>query len=269
MVSRTFQWYRRIVEKIMIIYVAGYPKSGTTWITRLLGDALSCNTGGSIPAEDKKEIATEVYGDANITVRKGHFVLMDTVASLPVIKPHRLQWKGLSAKHHKVVLVVRDPRDIVVSGAFHWKVSTRDFLDDMIKGTNGMRTMGPWFVFMREWLVKYKKFDAVIVRYEDLLQGPASLQKLLEDLRFIVNNKMIAESYERQNFQNRVIDVIQNGHKYNLGRAFNLRFMRKGVAGDWRNHFTYEEASDAESYFGELLSYFNYESDPLWWKEMR
>jgi len=253
----------------MTVYVAGYPKSGTTWITRLLGDVLSCKTGGSLPAEDKKEIATEVYGDADITVRKGHFVLMDTVASSPVIKPHRLQWKGLRKRNHKVVLVVRDPRDIAVSGAFHWKVSASSFLTDMIKGTNGMRTMGPWNVFMREWLEKYKKFDAVIVRYEDMLQGPVVLEKLLNDLRFVVVNTTIAEAYERQNFKNRVIDVIQNGHNYNLGKSFNTKFMRKGVAGDWRNHFTRTEAFDAEVNFGELLSYFKYESDPLWWEEVK
>ncbi len=254
----------------MTIYVAGYPKSGTTWITRLLGDVLRCKTGGSLPAEDKKEIAAEVYGeDSHIMIRKGHFVLMDTVASLPVIKPHRLQWKGLHEPSHKVVLVVRDPRDIAVSGAHHWKVSVDSFLQDMIKGTNGMRTMGPWFVFMREWLAKYKEFDAVIVRYEDMLQGADSLEKLLNDLRFIVNNQMIAEAYERQSFQNRVIDIIQNGHNYNLGRAFNLRFMRKGVAGDWRNHFTRTAAFDAEVNFGELLSYFKYESNSLWWEEIK
>ena len=252
----------------MIVYVAGYPKSGTTWITRLLGDVLNCKTGGSLPAEDKKEIATEVYGDADITVRKGHFVLMDTVASSPVIKPHRLQWKGLRKRNHKVVLVVRDPRDIAVSGAFHWKVPVSSFLMDMIKGTNGMRTMGSWNIFMHEWLAKYKKFDAIIVRYEDILQGPASFEKLLTDLRFFVNNKMIAESYERQNFKNRITDIVQNGHNYNLGKAFNLRFMRKGIVGDWRNHFTRADALDTETHFGELLSYFNYESDPLWWKNI-
>ena len=253
----------------MIIYVAGYPKSGTTWITRLLGDVLSCKTGGSLPAEDKKEIATAVYGeDSYITIRKGHFVLMDTIASSPVIKPHRLQWKGLRESSHKVVLIVRDPRDIAVSGAFHWKVSVSSFLTDMIKGTNGMRTMGPWNVFMREWLAKYKKFDAVIVRYEDMLQGANSLEKLLNDLRFIVNNQIIAESYERQNFQNRIADVIQNGHNYNLGKAFNLKFMRKGIAGDWRNHFTREDAKKSESHFGDLLRHFDYEQDPLWWKKI-
>ncbi len=252
----------------MTVYVAGYPKSGTTWITRLLGDVLSCKTGGSLPAEDKKEIATEVYGDTNITVRKGHFVLMDTIASLPVIKPHRLQWKGLRKRSHKVVLIVRDPRDIAVSGAFHWKVSVSSFLMDMIKGTNGMRTMGPWNVFMREWLAKYKKFDAIIVRYEDMLQGTEFLEQLLNNLGFVVAEKKIAEAYERQNFQNRVVDIIQNGHNYNLGRAFNLRFMRKGVVGDWHNHFTRAEAFDTEVSFGELLSYFKYESNSLWWEEI-
>ncbi len=253
----------------MTIYVAGYPKSGTTWITRLLGDVLNCKTGGSLPSEDKNEIATEVYGeDTHITIRKGHFVLLDTVARLPVTKPHRLQWKALRPKNHKVVLMVRDPRDTAISGSFYWKVSVRSFLNDMIKGTNGVRSMGPWNVFMKEWLAKYKKFDAIIVRYEDMLQGANSLEKLLNDLGFFVNNKMIAESYERQNFKNRVADIRRNGDNYKLGKALNLFFMRKGVAGEWQNHFDREDAKKAESHFGDLLRHFDYEQDPFWWKKI-
>lgn len=254
----------------MTIYVAGYTKSGTTWITRLLGDVLNCKTGGSLPADDEKEVATETFGeDSGFTIRKGHFVLMDTIASQPVTKSHRLQWKALRPKDHKVVLMVRDPRDIAVSGSFYKrKVSVSSFLNDMIKGTNAVRSMGPWNVFMDEWLAKYKKFDAVIVRYEDILQGPASFEKLLTDLGFFVNNKMIAESYERQNFKNRVADIMRNGHNYKLGKVLNLKFMRKGIAGDWRNHFTRADARNAETHFGELLSYFKYESDPSWWEKI-
>ena len=254
----------------MIVYVAGYPKSGTTWITRLLGDALGCRTGGSKPSEDRLEIAsnTERNRRWDPVIRKGHFVLTDDPAYSPVPRPHMISWRGLQSHEHKVVFVVRDPRDIAVSGAHHWKVSLPEFVHDMVTGCNGVRSIGPWNWYVNMWIERYEKFGAIIVRYEDMLQGPVRLQNLLSDLNFDVATKKVQEAYERQKFENRVKDIQANGHSYARGKAFNLRFMRKGIAGDWHNHFAREEAFEAEAHFGDLLRHFNYESNPHWWKEV-
>lgn len=255
----------------MIVYVAGYPKSGTTWFTRLLGDALRCPSGGSLPQEDAREIATEGWDRRSDTVvRKGHFSLLDTVSMQPVYRPHKLHWKVLLEKEHRVVFVVRDPRDIAVSGAHHWKIPLMSCIKNMIFGTNGFRSMGPWTKYINGWTEKLSKFDGVLCRYEDMLIGHAKLQELLDRLRLQAEPQHVKEAYERQSFKNRVADIVErNGKGYNLGKEFNLRFMRKGIAGDWKNHFTRQEAFEAEAYFGELLRHFKYESDSLWWKDIR
>ena len=60
------------------IYVIGYPKSGTTWLTRMLGDLFECPTGASIAAADDSEIATEGADRvSDYVVRKGHFVFTE------------------------------------------------------------------------------------------------------------------------------------------------------------------------------------------------
>lgn len=254
----------------MIVYVAGYPKSGTTWITRLLGDALNCKTGGSKPSEDRLEIAsnTELNRHWDIIIRKGHFVLTDDPSFTPVARPHQMSWRGLKSDEHKVVFIVRDPRDIAVSGSYHWKVSVSDFVHDMVTGCNGVRSIGPWSCYVNAWLERYEKFGAILVRYEDMLEGPEVLTHLLQNLGFSRDRAEVVEAYERQRFENRVKDIQENGNSYARGKAFNLRFMRKGIAGDWRNHFTREEAFETEAHFGDLLRHFNYESNPHWWKEI-
>jgi len=253
----------------MIIYVAGYPKSGTTWITRLLGDVLACRSGGSIPSEDKNEIATEYFGtNSEYFVRKGHFILNDRYSSNPVRKPHVMHWKGLDPELHKVVFVVRDPRDIAVSGAHHWKIPVYRFLENMISGTNGVRLFGPWHVYIDSWLSKRENVQFVSVRYEDMLEGSHALASLLLELGYDEHLQKVRNAYERQSFENRLRDIREVGDTYPLGKAFNLRFMRKGKAGDWRNHFTRSDAFNAETCFGDLLRRLGYESDAFWWKEI-
>lgn len=254
----------------MIIYVSGYPKSGTTWITRLLGDALWCPTGGSLIAEDNKEIAAEGWDrSSNTVIRKGHFSLLDTASMQPVYRAHKLHWKALQSEEHRVVFVVRDPRDIAVSGAHHWNIPLKSCIQNMVFGTNGFRSMGPWAEYINGWMEKLNKFDGVLCHYEDMLNGHTKLRGLLDKLGLQVEPQHLKEAYERQSFKNRVADIVErNGKGYNLGKEFNLRFMRKGIAGDWKNHFTRQEAFETEAYFGELLRYFGYESTPLWWKEV-
>lgn len=254
----------------MIIYVAGYPKSGNTWFTRLIGDALNCPTGGSLPKEDEREIATERDNRWNrsCVVRKGHFVLSDDPAITAVQRAHRMNWQGIRSSEHRVVFVMRDPRDIAVSAAHHWNIPVDSTLRNMTMGTNNFRAVGPWKKYVETWMERWEKFVCTPVRYEDMLKGPETLLSLFASLNFVVNEEDTIAAYKRQSFSNRVKDIEERGHQYKLGKEFNRKFMRKGIAGDWRNHFTRELAFDAETVFGDLLRFFDYESDANWWKEI-
>jgi hypothetical protein len=139
----------------------------------------------------------------------------------------------------------------------------------MTMGTNSFRFVGSWKKYMTDWMERWGKFVCTIVRYEDMLIGPETLLDMFVSMNFVVNEEETEKAYGRQSFPNRVRDIEENGNRYNLGKKFNQKFMRKGIAGDWRNHFTRELAFDAETVFGDLLRFFHYESDSNWWKEMQ
>jgi hypothetical protein len=44
--------------------------------------------------------------------------------------------------------------------------------------------------------------------------------------------------------------------------------LRKGVAGDWRNHFTREAGAAFDRHFGETLVRLGYESDRTWFEKL-
>lgn len=240
------------------IYVAGYPKSGTTWLTRLLGDALDCPTGGSTPKQDKTEPATEGKDrPGEYIIRKGHFMLFEGKTDVTVPSPHKLAWKNLTEDEF-VVFLVRDPRDIVVSGAHHWKVSPEVFLSWMCRGTNGVRLFGPWRRYINRWLDV--NFTYFITSYELLKKDEMKvLISLFNAMSLPYDQDFVSEAVDRQEFAKRKRDIEKFGEHYPLGRTFNMRFMRKGVVGDWKTVFTEEMNKKAQKHFGTLLETFGYE----------
>jgi len=96
------------------IHVIGYPKSGTTWVTRLLGDALNSPTGSGV-CRHNAEPATEGWDRPGpYFILKSHFSQVDRPAEL--------------TEQTKVLYVVRDYRDILVSSFFHAHRIDEDFV---------------------------------------------------------------------------------------------------------------------------------------------
>lgn len=233
-----------------VVFISSWPKSGSTWVTRLIGDVLNSPTGGSTPEQDIKEVATEGQDrSGQYIVRKGHFVLIDTLKGPVVPKPHRLAYKKLT--NEKLIVLVRDPRDVCVSGAWHWQVKPEQFLNRMIAGD--VAKCGRWDTYYNSFMrLDYQNIQ--IVRFEDLLDNTVSvIDNLLQDLE-LDSALDVQECVTRNSF---AVRKAQIGDDEKELRRNN---MRKGTSGDWFNHFTAEMNDKIHSEFGwmmERLGYFN------------
>lgn len=240
------------------IYVAGYPKSGTTWLTRLVGTALNSPTGGCMQKLDKTEPATELEKrDGEWIVRKGHYVLSNSTRSNKVVPtPHHLDWTNITDE--KVIFIVRDPRDIAVSGSYHWSKKPGQFLMDMVYGINGVRLCGNWQKYVMSWtrMKRYKWLE--IVRYEDLLAQPVdtlSATFIRLGIDYTLNN--VRNAVKREDF-NETRKRIENGYPVNLGKEFNLKLLRNGKSGDWVNYLSPEVNKLVLRNFKEAMNYYGY-----------
>ncbi len=94
------------------IYVVGYPKSGTTWLTRLLADILDSPAGNGMGGLDEEEIAS----DFNLQILK-----RDTKPKYKILKTHLLipHLKSLDTNLKKIVYIERDFRDVLISSFFY------------------------------------------------------------------------------------------------------------------------------------------------------
>ena len=147
---------------------------------------------------------------------------------------------------YKTFFVLRDPRDIVVSFYFSTKYSHPEkfYIAKLRKELNAMNIaqgmqhcidvlndMGP-FAAQRSWLQPSEnECEFKILRYEDFAQdNHAFLKSLFDYLEIPVAGEEFDALYERHKF------TKKTGGRSQGVEALNSHY-RKGVAGDWHEHF--------------------------------
>lgn len=245
-------------EGAITIVVTGFPKSGNTWLSHLVADAVGCPMEGFWGSG-----AGRVKPDNLRTIFSPH----------RVFKAHHLpQDIGLgddSDPSLKVIHVVRDPRDVVCSGAayfrsklLHFYISHpdqrhADVLETMacavLHGTDVYPCCGrPWSDFNRLFL----RNDVLTVRYEDLLADPNScLERILSFLGLRRDPQQLLDAIHRQSFEVARQRAVARGHKGMLS------LLRKGQAGDYREQLSATLISRIESGCGKMMDAFGYSPD--------
>ena len=99
-----------------------------------------------------------------------------------------------------------------------------------------------------------------ILRYEDMLGSP--IETFCEATMFIglnFSNNKIEKALERSSFDNLQKQEMKDGfHEKN---AYANSFLRKGIAGDWRNTLTEKQVKRIVEAHGEVMERFGYLND--------
>lgn len=253
------------------VVVCGYPKSGTTFSTRLVAQLLSSPSLGFWGYEGDTFVTEGKERQSDLVCYQSHHPYEDLakVSKLSV---------------DKLIYVVRDPRDVVVSGAFHFSffrpgtrkilnlvrpMSLQHLLKKMSAKSNSksynvdrmirMLEEGDPYIDHAHWawdfhLESYLNApDALIVRYEDLIQnGLVTARKILEYGGVNKTNEQIGLDLEAQSFKKRKSEFE------NANDKLKTRHLRKGVAGDWKNHLTKSHIERINDRFGPLMQQLGY-----------
>lgn len=240
----------------MKITVTGWPKSGTTWLCRLLGDALNSPVGAEDPSSTPKAVATEgLDRDGEYYIGQCHAVPMQTEESGPKAKMHRILVDNKT--DDKIILMMRDPRDICVSGSYHWGRPLIEFITLAAEGLWPVPHGGGLVPFYRKWLDS--DLMHCTTRYESLHHDTVGeLQSILDKIG-IEPLKPLDEVAFRQSFKVRKAWTEEHGHHLNYGAKWQDQFLRKGVVGDWQNHFGEKETELAEQYFRGFMDEVGYQ----------
>ena len=145
----------------------------------------------------------------------------------------------------KVVLCLRNPKDTVVS-KYHFskKVKVTGYVGDFPPFfdlfMDGLDLYGPYFEFMKEAWSKREHENVCIVFYEDMKKNMVScLRKLAKFLGKDFTDEVLEKAADYLDFANTKKRNVSRPFLKMLGKPEGEgSVMRKGVVGDWKNHFT-------------------------------
>jgi hypothetical protein len=185
-----------------------------------------------------------------------------------VYLPRTLFYRKSVPSRSKHFVVLRDLRDILVSGYFSLTSSHLDIGNVSVvrRRLSRMSKEDAFLWMIRQWM----PWNAVIfetwvksgepwIRYEDLLVNDI---QILQDTLINKCKLDVSEAVLRQAIINCRFETLSGGR---LPGVENLEMhYRKGIAGDWKNHFTRKVKETFKRRYGKLLVLAGYEADLQW-----
>lgn len=243
------------------ILVVGFPKSGNTWLSRLLSDALDWPVRGIEDARPLAECGAD-REDGNV-IRQLHLSPYSRPGR-PVVSD---QWAcNIAALNgqHKIVHILRDPRDVAVAINHYWGIKNlqHTITRVMAHGEHPLWGCG-WSQYVNAWR---KTPQALETRYEWLHEDTLlELRRILDrfglrpvkPLDEVVLRQALKATRER-------ISKDKDEH-YAHGKGAQLTNLRGGRVGDWRAEFSEQNRQAAAELFTLELLDLEYEDRPDWY----
>jgi hypothetical protein len=277
------------------IHIIGFPKSGTTWLCRLVCDTLRGWRAPGMPgAEEQAKRANIVQGlqpGVGPVVRHTH-----------LLPPSLLEYRGTESITG--IYIVRDFRDVLVSGFFfrhstdhqallakhrpidpaevlaapwtalkrqYWRRASRRAFRKFVSQIclEGWAPYGTWTQHVREWRA-YATADPcsriAFISYETLkTDTPGTLRRAFDVLAVEQpTQQRLAAAVERHSAK-RTHALPRREETNGAARAgLDRGNLRKGIIGDHRNYMTRTEAQLVQRTHGQLLRELGYIDDPDW-----
>ncbi len=233
------------------VFVASYPRSGSTWLRFLLFETLTRNDAGfdnvnrMIPDVGMHGAATSLLPNQGRLI-KTH-------------EPYRPEYR-------RAVYVARDVRDVVLSEYAYQNALGRvrgtfdDYLNEFLRGT--ATGYGSWQEHVHGWLDSplADRGDLLVVIYSDLRKDTQNrMEQILDFLGVSVDRKIIANAIRNNEFQKM---RAKEDRSPQLGKSGdeNRRFVRKGSVGGWREQLTPDQLERIEHKAGKMLARLGLES---------
>lgn len=211
------------------IFIAGYPKSGNTWFQNLIAGIYF----GVDPEFAPDTLVQELVPDI-------HFKTYYQRFKTPMFfKTHNLP----KSEYKRVVYLVRDGRDVMVSYYHHQIAMLGENIDFMMMVRDGKDLFpSKWHEHVQAWDANLYHAEKIVIKYEDLKQDPLSVLNQFCDFAQIKRDptfiKQVIDKTEFSKLQSKE----KSGQMFFANQAWpgNHRFFRRGMIGSHKDEMPSE-----------------------------
>ena len=274
-----------------IIWISSYPKSGNTWVRYLLANYFF-NTEMVFDKNIIRYISKFNLTENEKNFYTGNKLNLDKLAKFWVPAQEKLNVvdgqvtflkthnANISLGKHNftnekltiaVIYIVRDPRDVVVSGVNYFDTSYDEVIDNMCNkkfctfrnkvNQSNIDVVSTWDVHFRSWINKMPNIPKILIKYEDLIKDTEyvfmnTIRSLSKILNFQIDEQKIQFCIENSKFEKLSTMEDKDGFKENLGS--NQKFFRKGKIGEYESKMTKNQINFINDRFFDLMRYLKY-----------
>jgi len=236
-------------------FLVSYPKSGNTWVRFLLANLIYPN---------------ESVGFANINrllpspdVLSKRF--LKKVPRPRILKSHQ----PFDVRFRKVIYLVRDPRDVIVS-EYHFNLKKRYIAADVTLEEFARRFLlgetssyGSWWEHTASWIGARQGNPAfLLVRYEDLLADSiGETTKIAQFLSLPVDRERLQAAVDRSS-ANRMRELERKQADQWTGTKNTVKdipFVRSAKSGGWKQSLPATIAAEIEAAWAPMLKHLEYD----------
>ena len=238
------------------IWIVTYPKCGTTWTQQIVkmirskGQEDGVRITASVPWLETKELAPG----------KGPGIDLENLGKLPrprAFKSHfpydLLPCGPPHTTPCKYIYVLRNPKDVVVAYFYHKKHSRKSdasFDDFFEMFMDGAVEYGHYFDHILSFLPHQDDKNILFMTYESLKKHPgAAVSQIATFMGVDLSEEDITKIIDMTSFEKMKKDNTTNKSWIGIfeDEEGKPTFIRKGIIGDWKNHFTAEQSARIEA----------------------
>ncbi|KAM3856401.1 amine sulfotransferase-like [Vipera latastei] len=239
------------------IFIITYPKSGTIWTQNIV--SLILHEGHRDETENITLNDRAPWLEYNIL--HVDFPSRPSPRLFTSHLPYYLVPKGLRSRRAKIIYVLRNPKDVMVSNYHFHKLSVKietpkDFSTFFEKFLAGKVFCSSWLDHVEGWYAHKDDFNILFLSYEEMKKDlRRSVLKICNFLGKQLTEKEVDDVVDKATFDNMKVDSRAN-YTFMPSDILDFskgNFLRKGTVGDWKNIMTVAQSERFDRVFKERM----------------